>query len=111
MGQPVAQQCPLAGQPYSVSGCVPEKCAMPKEEVSHRYEITVHSLERHNFDVQVQCKGQRSSPPKAINCAGDGQPFLLEGCRALQCRSPRTGMSDGYVVLLGPFQLVKTACN
>ena len=101
MGSPVASQCALAGEPYSVSGCVPEKCTMPSKEDSHRYTITVNSLERPFFDVQVKCRGAEASPPKAINCAGDGQPFLLEGCRALRCTSPRGGLGDGYVVLLG----------
>ena len=80
MGVPVVTQCTLAGEPYSVSGCVPEKCAIPPDEVSHKYEIKVKSLERPSD--------------------GDGKPFALEGCMGLQCTSPKGGVSDGYVVQL-----------
>ena len=99
-GVPIVTQCTLAGEPYSVSGCVPQKCAIPPDEISHKYEIKVNSLERPSFDVEVQCKGGQTSTPKASACDGDGKPFGLEGCMGLQCTSPKGGVSDGYVVQL-----------
>ncbi|CAE7515534.1 PNC1, partial [Symbiodinium microadriaticum] len=100
-GVPIVTQCTLAGEPYSVSGCVPQKCAIPPDEISHKYEIKVNSLERPSFDVEVQCKGGQTSTPKASACDGDGKPFGLEGCMGLQCTSPKGGVSDGYVVYEG----------
>ena len=98
-GHAKVEMCTAGGGPYSLSGCKPKKCSRLSLTNEHiQYEITEQSLELPSFSVGVSCKGKQISPPRAVPCKDDDEPYSLEGCKPLECLSPRAGKEDGYVV-------------
>ena len=102
-GHAKVSTCTVDEGPYTLSGCKPKTCKAPtyihQEHV--QYEVTERSLEMPSFSVGVRCKGEKAGIPKAVQCEEDGQPYRLEGCKPLECLSPKAKKDDGYVVQLG----------
>jgi len=96
-GSPLVKRCNSAEEPYTLAGCVPEKCVEPKLSSLARYELTTLSLERPSFSVSAKCKSGFGTA-ETKECKKDGEPFSLEGCNAT-CASPRLTADHGYVVL------------
>ncbi|CAK9066410.1 unnamed protein product, partial [Durusdinium trenchii] len=95
-GVAAVEECHGNAQPYTLSGCKPEKCSEPSDAEQEAYDLTIYSLEKPSFSVAAKCKfgGQG----KAVPCKSDGATYTLEGCSLGVCASPRAEAEDGYVV-------------
>ena len=78
-GNATVTKCATVNQPYSISGCQPQKCVEPTAAEKANYNIVTYSLERPSFSVTATCKSG-SGTGKAVPCSGDNQPYKLEGC-------------------------------
>ena len=87
-GNATVTKCTSVNQPYSVSGCLPEKCTEPSPAEKANYNIITYSLERPSFSVTARCKSGKGTG-KAIPCTDDKQPYKLEGCSAISGQRPR----------------------
>jgi len=76
-------KCTAVNTPYTLTGCVPEKCIEPSDEEKTNYDIATFSLERPSFSVSVKCK-DGSAGAKATRCTSDNQAYKLEGCDAVK---------------------------
>ena len=89
-------ECPKADEPYSLTGCVPETCVEPSVQDLANYDYTIFSLKKPSFSVTARCKHGFLNAT-ATECAYDGGPFVLEGCKDA-CASPKRAADDGYTV-------------
>ena len=97
MGSPGVSVCGGHDLPYAVSGCKPETCTEPGDAEKEGYAITVASLERPHFDVEIDCAPGYTGKPKVSRCSSHGKPYSFGGCHEIECSTAQA--SKGFSIV------------
>ncbi|CAJ1339586.1 unnamed protein product [Effrenium voratum] len=106
-GKAIVTMCKEPGQPYLLTGCGAGSCTEPSAKAAFDYRYTAYSLEMPSFSVAVSCPSGKGKG-MAKECPREDQPFTLEGCEPIPCKSPTSGPGTaGYMVFetsLNPYE-------
>lgn len=99
----LATKCSADQEEYSVSGCKPDACVQPSQDVIAPYLVDEKSLAIASFDVPLTCaETYHAALPgtrlAATTCSGDQKAYSVSGCNPDVCQRPLTPEDSGYTV-------------
>lgn len=87
---PKAIPCKKAGEPFTLSGCLPLECTSPlKTNASVGYTVQEYNRMSDSFRVTAKCADGYHGKAKVQMCSKPETPYELSGCKPIICVAPK----------------------
>ena len=117
-GSAVATACESHNESYTIAGCTANTCMRPADLLGFDVLGATEELRISVFDVSdALCAVGFNGSPNATACSGDGQEYVLSGCKAHACTRPAdlagfdvSGATENLTMLFPPFAVADAMC-